>query len=107
ADIADLVLREKRFVADRLAVNPRRVLAGDDRDDARISPRLVGVDALDLRVRLRAEKNLAVDHVRQDEIVAVDGFPGDFLVRVDARDRLSYDGEIIHEVPLFDFPTKL
>ena len=72
-------------------MRPRYVFAGDDSDDTRQRSRLFGIDSLDFCVRLRTEKRFPMEHVRKDEIIAVNRFAGDFFLRIDALDRFTYN----------------
>ncbi len=79
---ADLVAGEHglRVVGDRR--HPREaerleVLGGDDGGDVRVRERRRGVDRDDLRVRVRAAQDRAVDHPRQLDVVEVGALAAD------------------------------
>ena len=79
---AHLVARQHglRVVGDRR--HPREperleVLGGDDGGDVRVRERARGVDRDDLRVRVRAAQDLAVDHPRQADVVEVGALAAD------------------------------
>ncbi len=72
-------------------MGPGRIRTGDYSDYAGQRFGLRDIDFLDFGVGLGAEQRLAVEHVRQCQIVAVDYLSGDLFVRVDARYRFADD----------------
>ena len=95
-DVAHFALSEKRFVLDRLAVSPGGVFACHHRNHAGQLPGLLRMDLFYFGVRFGTEKSLAVKHVGQHEIVAVNNLPRDFFVGIDPGNRFSDDCEIRH-----------
>src|SRR5205823_3077731 len=96
ADITDLSLSQEWSVLYSFPMNPRRIFSRDDRMDSRITPGSFSIDPLDNRVRPCAEQHLSIKHAGKDEIVTVNRLAGYFLLRIDARDRLSDDCKFFH-----------
>ena len=96
ADVAHFALSEKRFVLDRLAVGPGRVFACHYRNHAGELLGLLRMDLFYFGVGFGTEESLAVEHVGQHEIVAVNNLPRDFFVGIDPGNRFSDDCEIRH-----------
>ena len=96
ADVTNFFLSQERLVLNGFTVRPGRIFAGHDRDDAGILLRLHCIDAFDLCMRLRAKKDLAIKHVREDEIVAINGLPRDFFVNVNPSDWFANDCQFRH-----------
>jgi hypothetical protein len=55
---------------------------------------LTGVDSFDLGMGPRAEKDLTMKHVWQDEIIPIHRFTGHFFISVNAPHGLTYDTEL-------------
>ena len=96
ANKTDFPLRQKRHVLDCFTVCPWSILSGNDGVNPRQSPSFFSIYAFYDRVRSGAEQNLAVKHIRKDEIVAVDRAAGYFLLGIDAGDGFSNETQFFH-----------
>ena len=96
ANETHFALGEERLVFDGLAMGPRRICASDHSNDARQLFGFFGINAFDLGMGLGAKQHLAVKHIRQNEIVAIDYLAGDFFVGVNPRNGFADDGEFRH-----------
>ena len=103
ADVADLALRQYRMrrLLHRLAVgagdqpsarqsvDAGQVVAGEDRDDAGRGLRLGGVDAADLRMRVRRAQEIGVRVMLRVDVVGVLAGAGEKTIVFLAADRLA------------------
>jgi hypothetical protein len=91
ADIAHLVDRDDRLVADRDAVvrvrQPYCVGAGYDRGDTGQGFGAPDIDRADAGMRVGTAQNLGVQHAGQAEVEGVAGSTGDFVRSVERNDR--------------------
>ena len=105
ADIAHLVDRDDRLVADRDAVvrvrQPFCVGAGYNRGDASQRFGAPGVNRADAGMRVRAAQHLRVQHAGQADIEGVASRTGDLLGAVERNDRRAEPrGATVHQPAL-------